>query len=171
MNTTRTAMRASALTATLAALLFGAPATAFADTPTPAPPPPGAGTSVATTQLGAPAPPPPAAAGRKPCFACNPELTGTNSGASDASGNHPIRLDVSGRNFTPNNMVQLDVWVDGHHASCGGPPLPADGSGVIDSDSTGCHTDALAAPNGYVQATDVFTGKQTPRLSVMVYEH
>ena len=71
-------------------------------------------------------------------------------------------------------MVHFGVFLftDGHEVSCSStsPGYPADGNGVIDSDSTGCHTDALGYTNGYIQATDLKTGKQTNRLPVMVYE-
>jgi hypothetical protein len=154
-HTTRTAVHASALTVTLTGLLFGAPAIAFADpsTTTPAPPPPPASSRI-----------------NQPCLACtavNPALTGSNSGASDASGNHPIPLLVSGKNFTPNGSVHMEVWVNGEAAAVCTADAPADPAGVIDSDRTNCSTGDVAA-NGYALATDVATGQQTNRLPVKV---
>jgi hypothetical protein len=175
-HTTRTAVRASALATVVAGLLLGAPAIAFGspnDTITA--PTPGNARSVAG-MLGTTPAPTPSVHDRvnEPCLACvavNPTLTGSDSGDSEASGNHPVILTVSGRNFTPGGTVHFGVWVDGHPASCVASDAPADPQGVIDGDRTGCHTDALAATNGYVIAPDLATGKQTTRLSVMVLEH
>jgi hypothetical protein len=153
-HTTRTAVRASALTVVLAGLLLGAPATAFAD----------------TTHPTNPAPP-------QPCKSCRPNvptLTGSDSEYGDASGNHPVRLTVSGWHFTPKGMVHLEAFVNGVGAPFSAADSAADNAGVVDGDMVGnVDTDpttdpALAAPNGYVVATDVATGQQTNRLPVKV---
>ena len=156
-HTTGTAVRAGALTVALAGLLFGAPAIASAgpgSTPTPHRP--------TTHCVGLPDTP-------KADPASPPVLTWSNSACTDASGNHPIKLAVSGTNFTSGGMVHLEAFVDGIGAPSWTNDYPAPGGVIFDDVFQNAYTDSSDyAVNGYVVAVDVATGRQTNRLPVLV---
>jgi hypothetical protein len=152
MNTTRTSVRASALTIALTALLIGAPAVAFADPSMPNPLP-GNAAHPQTCQWCPKAP--------------APILLGSNSGY----GVHPEPLRVGGEHFTDGGMIHFDVFV----AAAPGAAVwtgteTADSGGVVDGAvANGVNTaDPGHAVNGYVVATDLATGQQSNRLPVLV---
>ena len=145
-HTTRTSVRAGALTVLLTGLVLGAPAIASAS---PAPcvnPRACLHPDVHPAETSLP-----------------PTLTGSNSGAFTSPASNVV---IFGANFTPNGWVDVAVLPAGGGAPLCSDHLTAKESGAILS-PPGCKT-GRGRPNAYAVATDETTGKKTNALPVIV---
>ena len=145
-HTTRTAVRAGALTVVLTGLVLGAPAIASASPASCVNPRVCLHPDVPRAEISFP-----------------PTLTGSNSGSFTSP---PSNLLINGANFTPGGPVHLEVRPAG-----GGAPLCVDDETASQSGAIvavpGCKTGPRHS-NAYAVATDKTTGKQTNQLSVIV---